>query len=264
MAPGNRSSAGQGMGLSLSGYTPVFDSVFKGSLCGKWPDTAAWICLIALADWRGHIDMTPEYIASVTGMPLPDLLGCIDRFMQPDPRSRSQAEDGRKLVLIDPQRPWGWLVVNFALYRERARNINRTARGELAEKQRRYRERQRALPDVTRRTRTQTHTQTQTQTEEERAPAREPPPAGLNAEAWNRWEAYRREIRKPIKPASVQAAQRKLTGFGADQAAVVEQSIAQGWTGLFELKATNGNGHAQPRKTRYEQMQEALQDATES
>lgn len=199
-------------------------------------------------------------------MPLPDLLGCIDRFMQPDPRSRSQAEEGRKLVLIDPQRAWGWRVVNFTLYRERARNINRTERGESAEKQRRYRERQKALPGVTRRSRTQT-TDSNTDSdkrEETRASAREPPPAGLDEQAWNRWEAYRREIRKPIKPASVQAAQRKLAGFGADQAAVVEQSIAQGWTGLFELKVPNSNGSAPPRKTRYEQMQEALRNATET
>jgi hypothetical protein len=64
----------------------------------------------------------------------------------------------------------------------------------------------------------------------------EPPPAGLDLEAWNRWAAYKREIRKPIKPASLLAAQRKLAGFGSDQAAVVEQSVAQGWTGLFPLK----------------------------
>src|ERR1051326_3269802 len=50
---------------------------------------------------------------------------------------------------------------------------------------------------------------------------------GLDLEAWKRWEDYRRELRRTIKPASMLAAQRKLAGFGADQAAVVEQSIAQ-------------------------------------
>lgn len=70
---------------------------------------------------------------------------------------------------------------------------------------------------------------------------REPPPAGLNLEAWNRWEAYRREIRKPIKPASMRAAQRKLAGYGAEQAAVVEHTIAQGYTGLWQ-PPKSGNG----------------------
>jgi hypothetical protein len=64
----------------------------------------------------------------------------------------------------------------------------------------------------------------------------------LNLDAWSRWDQYRREIRKPIKPASVQAAQRKLAGFGLDQSAVVEQSVGQGWTGLFPLKDRPGKG----------------------
>lgn len=64
----------------------------------------------------------------------------------------------------------------------------------------------------------------------------EPPPSNLNVEAWHRWVQYRQEIRRPIKPVSIPAAQRKLAGFGSDQAAVVEQSIASGYQGLFPLK----------------------------
>lgn len=63
---------------------------------------------------------------------------------------------------------------------------------------------------------------------------------GLNLEAWNRWMQYRTDIRKPIKPASILAAQRKLAGYGNGQAVAVEQSIANGWTGLFEPKTING------------------------
>jgi hypothetical protein len=71
--------------------------------------------------------------------------------------------------------------------------------------------------------------------------AREPPPAGLDLEVWKRWEAYRREIRKPIKPASLLAAQRKLAGYGSDQAAAVEHSVANGYTGLcWEPKRVGG------------------------
>lgn len=64
----------------------------------------------------------------------------------------------------------------------------------------------------------------------------EPPPSNLNVEAWHRWEQYRKQIRKPIQPPSTGAAQRKLAAFGPDQAAVVEQSIADGYQGLFPLK----------------------------
>ncbi len=66
--------------------------------------------------------------------------------------------------------------------------------------------------------------------------ASEPLPSNLEPETWHRWEQYRKQIRKPIKPASTLAAQRKLAAFGPDQSAVVEQSIANGWQGLFPLK----------------------------
>ena len=136
----------------MSGYTPVFNSIFTGTLHGKWPDTGIWVCLLALADWRGHVDMTPEYIAAVTGVPLADLEACIERFTQPDSRSRSQADDGRRLVLIEPTRPWGWRIVNIQKYRERARDSQRVADGRNAQKLRRWRESKRhpTTPDETR------------------------------------------------------------------------------------------------------------------
>lgn len=65
-------------------------------------------------------------------------------------------------------------------------------------------------------------------------------PPGLNPAVWDRWCDYRVKIRKPLKPVSMPAAQRELAAFGSDQAAVVEQSIAQGWQGLFELKRPAG------------------------
>lgn len=63
-----------------------------------------------------------------------------------------------------------------------------------------------------------------------------PPPADLDLQAWGRWVDYRRKIAKPLKPASIPAAQIALAKHGPDQAAVVEQSIANGWQGLFALK----------------------------
>ena len=58
----------------------------------------------------------------------------------------------------------------------------------------------------------------------------------VDESAWEQWKAYRIAIRKPIKPASEQAMRLKLSRYGADQAAVVQQSISQQWQGLFELK----------------------------
>ena len=57
----------------------------------------------------------------------------------------------------------------------------------------------------------------------------------LDEAAWEQWVAYRKAIRKTIKPASEHAMKLKLSRFGADQQAVVDQSIAGQYQGLFEL-----------------------------
>jgi hypothetical protein len=69
---------------------------------------------------------------------------------------------------------------------------------------------------------------------------------GLDLEAWESWISYRTKIRKPLNAASIPSAQRQLAKHGEAQSAVVEQSIANGWTGLFELKITNGTGTHKP------------------
>lgn len=107
----------------MSGYNVTFETIFEGSLCGKWPDLSVWTTLLAMKDHRGYIDKTPTYIHRVTGIPLDLLNECIERFMAPDPHSRTKTDDGRRLRLIDPERPWGWVVINHQQYNERARRI---------------------------------------------------------------------------------------------------------------------------------------------
>jgi hypothetical protein len=147
----------------MSGYVPVFDSVFQGTLCGRWPDTGVWLCLLALADKHGHIDITVPYIAAVTGIPAEVLTDCISRFTSPDPNSRTKDEEGRRLVLLDATREWGWKVVNHAKYREKARKQShdqkRTDSGQNIE---RMRERRETRDDPTGPAITRSQTQTQT------------------------------------------------------------------------------------------------------
>ena len=87
----------------------------------------------------------------------------------------------------------------------------------------------------------------------------------LDVAAWERWKAYRTAIRKPIKPASEHAMQMKLAKYGADQDAVVNQSISNQWQGLFDLKVSKPAPGEKPVKTdkqiaadneRWQQMQD--------
>ena len=132
----------------MSGYTPIFSSITTGTLCGRWPDIGLWPIVLALADKDGIVDVTPAYIAGVTGLPLPEVVACMRRFCEPDPYSRSPVESGARLTLLDSHREWGWKVVNHGKYRELARKrmqqVEATASGRDAERKRRERERKAA------------------------------------------------------------------------------------------------------------------------
>lgn len=61
-------------------------------------------------------------------------------------------------------------------------------------------------------------------------------PEGLDQTAWTKWVEYRKLSGKALRPVSWQSAIDALVKHGPDQMAVVEQSIANGWQGLFALK----------------------------
>jgi hypothetical protein len=112
----------------MAGYTPAFSSIYDGTLCGKWPTAVVWASLLPLIDSRGEIRMSYEAIAARTGWPMDLLRQGISDLMLPDPDSQSEAEEGRRLVLLDASKNWGWRAVNHALYREKARLMSKAQR----------------------------------------------------------------------------------------------------------------------------------------
>lgn len=129
----------------MAGYTPLFSSLTTGTLYGRWPDIGLWPIVLSLADKNGIVDVMPQYLSGVTGLQLEAIIACMARFCEPDPRSRSKAESGARLVLIDADRDWGWRVVNHTHYREKARKqmqqVEATESGRDAERKRVARER---------------------------------------------------------------------------------------------------------------------------
>jgi hypothetical protein len=254
----------------MSGYTPLFDSLTRGTLCGRWPDIGLWPIVLSLSDARGEVDVTQDYIARITGLPEPEVRACMTRFCEPDAHSRSQIDEGRRLVLLDTHRDWGWRIVNHGYYREKARLAAKNAKEVESGKNRdRMAGRipnddrppetagNRREPPLTDPSNSNSNSNSnKKKKEKDGADAPVEFPEGLDLKAWHEWEVYRRGIKKPLKPPSVRAAMRKLAKFGEDQAAVVEQTIANGWQGLFPVGDRNGGGKS--RKTRYDEMMEAL------
>ncbi|MEX9872126.1 replication protein [Providencia rettgeri] len=71
-------------------------------------------------------------------------------------------------------------------------------------------------------------------------PLIEPIPEWLDLPTWKNWVEYRNEIKKPFKTKKTFVEQIKFLtechNSGVSPVAVIEQSIMQGWTGLFPLK----------------------------
>ena len=78
--------------------------------------------LIVLATPDGVVEMTPQAIAARTSIPFDIIEKGLKILADPDPYSRTPGEDGKRIVLIDESRPWGWRLVNHGKYM-RLRNM---------------------------------------------------------------------------------------------------------------------------------------------
>ena len=74
--------------------------------------------LLVLADPTGAVDMTLEAISRRTNVPIAEVTRYINELCQPDVKSRSQLEEGKRLVPLDSNRDWGWQIVNYGHYRK--------------------------------------------------------------------------------------------------------------------------------------------------
>lgn len=100
-------------------YGKIFETIFDSSIMEEDIETRyVWHCMIVLADVDGNVDMTEEALARRINVHVSTVSTAVHKLSQPDARSRSAAEDGRRLVLIDEHRSWGWHLVNRERYKD--------------------------------------------------------------------------------------------------------------------------------------------------
>ena len=97
-------------------YGKVFGSIYDGTLYGHWEAIVTMQQFIVLATPDGIVDMTIAAMAARTSIPARILENGIAFLEQPDPFTRTPGDEGRRIVLLDPHRPWGWRIVNHAKY----------------------------------------------------------------------------------------------------------------------------------------------------
>jgi hypothetical protein len=98
-------------------YAKIFTSIFSGSMRGHSDALLVFINLLCNADQDGRVDRHWQAIIDETGISERRVKAAIAELEAPDAQSRTRADDGRRLRRIDPEREWGWQVVNFTHYR---------------------------------------------------------------------------------------------------------------------------------------------------
>jgi len=99
-------------------YGKLFESMYDGSLREDWIVMIVFQQMIILCDPDGVVDMTPEALSARTNIPLEHIAHAIQELEKPDPKSRSQEKEGRRIIRLSENRDWGWEIVNHQYYRD--------------------------------------------------------------------------------------------------------------------------------------------------
>ena len=116
-------------------YTAIFDQILDSSLADQWQARVLFQDLLLLADSEGIVDITVNAVQRRTNLPMEVVNQGLEALLEPDPMSRSSDEEGRRLVLLDPERSWGWRIVNHEKYEQLRRQIDKRERDRKRKRQ---------------------------------------------------------------------------------------------------------------------------------
>jgi hypothetical protein len=220
-------------------YGKVFGSIYDGTLYGHWEAIVTMQQMIVLADPNGVVDMTVAAISARTSIPKKIIEKGIGFLEEPDPFSRTPGEDGRRIVLMDEHRPWGWRLVNHWKYMK-LRNMEQKREADRV----RMSEKRNEISNVaigSQSVANVAHKDIDKDIDKDknnngRAVAL---PDWLPVEPWSAWLEVRSRNRAPNTPRALRLAiteLAKLKAAGQDIQAVLEQSTLRGWRGVFAIK----------------------------
>jgi hypothetical protein len=116
-------------------YTKLFNSIVTSTIWTEDDKTRiVWITMLALADKNGEVAGSVPGLARIAGVPVEAARIALEKFMAPDPDSRTRDDEGRRIEEIDG----GWALLNHAKYRRMASKDENKER--TRERVRRFRE----------------------------------------------------------------------------------------------------------------------------
>ncbi len=122
-------------------YAKLFSSITESSLWSEPKEVRLlFVSMLARADATGFMEASLPGLARLANLTLDETAAAITVLESPDPHSKNQANEGRRLVKVDG----GWCLINYEAYRERRSEEER--RQYMREYMRQYRGKQNVNP----------------------------------------------------------------------------------------------------------------------
>lgn len=94
-------------------YTKLFSSITESTVWGEsYATRIVWVTMLAMADASGKVYGAIPGLARRANVTLPEVESALNSFLSPDPYSRTQDDDGRRIEVIDG----GWRLINHGKY----------------------------------------------------------------------------------------------------------------------------------------------------
>jgi hypothetical protein len=104
---------------NMSGYTPLFSSLVSSTIWQEDLETKVlWVTMLALKNQHGVVEGSIPGLAHIAGIPIEKCRKSIQRLESPDPDSRTQDFEGKRIKQTED----GWLILNHEKYSQKARN----------------------------------------------------------------------------------------------------------------------------------------------
>jgi hypothetical protein len=119
----------------MTSFAKIYASILDSSVWSEDPGTrVVWLTMLVMCDAEGFVEASVQGIARRANVPVEVCRRSMELFQAPDPDSKDPDHEGRRVERVEG----GWLVLNYAKYREK----RTPAQIRAAERQRRFRERQ--------------------------------------------------------------------------------------------------------------------------
>lgn len=94
-------------------FTKLFSSITESTVwCEPDPVRIVWITMLAMSDRQGRVWASIPGLANRARVSIADCQVAIDKFLAPDPYSRTPDHEGRRIEPIDG----GWQLINHSKY----------------------------------------------------------------------------------------------------------------------------------------------------